>query len=523
MKTKAPAASAAPAPVVLSPTTPGKSAQKFKALRFPTLLNFQNEWLSYDDSAYLPIEDETIAARVKEFLEAAKVAKVEERKSKDDNGNSKVSRKNVLLPFNPKPKDISEVYAMLKHDCHVPHNTMSPPTWLDGGTGIYAGLDKKNLISCRNGLLDIENRTLYPATSAFFTRTALAIDYDANAPEPTLWLEFLDQVTNHRPELVDLLQEMMGYLISTDTSMQRVFFLWGRPRSGKGTILRVVTALIGKHNTRFPSIETLAGRFGYQNLIGASLAQITDMDCDNRQALGTAATRINAISGEDGITAERKGVTDWNGELAVRFLLAGNGLPDFGSHTAAMATRLLIAPFDRSFKDHEDRDLTEKLFAELPGILNFSLDGLTQLRERGDFVEPAASGSAKLRMIYQSDPIHGFVEEHCTVKTGAGVDKAVLYDAFQSYCMATGSHAVAMNKFSEKLASAYPSIAATKRSGERGSVDKRVPCFGGIRLNDAAAVKTYKLNHDLIQLGFPPREAFERDKAGWPVAAAAFD
>ena len=50
--------------------------------------------------------------------------------------------------------------------------------------------------------------------------------------------------------MVALIREMMGYLISSDTSMQRVFFLWGQPRSGKGTIMRVTTALVGKLTER---------------------------------------------------------------------------------------------------------------------------------------------------------------------------------------------------------------------------------------------------------------------------------
>jgi putative DNA primase/helicase len=250
-------------------------------------------------------------------------------------------------------------------------------------------------------LLDIETRIPHKPTPKFFTRTALAMNYDPDAPTPTRWLTFLDEVMKSRQPLVDLLQEMMGYLISCDTSMHRVFFLWGRPRSGKGTILRVTTALVGEHNTRFPTIETLAGQFGMQNLIGASVAQVTDLNCDRLIDLSTAASRINGISGEDGQTVERKHSTSWNGVLPTRFLLAGNALPNFRNHTNAMATRLLIIPFDVSFVNREDRDLTGKLMAELPGILNWALAGLDRLRLCGDFGEPADSAVAKLRMIYQ--------------------------------------------------------------------------------------------------------------------------
>jgi hypothetical protein len=39
-------------------------------------------------------------------------------------------------------------------------------------------------------------RRSYAATPFFFTRTALAMDYDPDAPEPALWLAFLDEVMN---------------------------------------------------------------------------------------------------------------------------------------------------------------------------------------------------------------------------------------------------------------------------------------------------------------------------------------
>jgi hypothetical protein len=66
---------------------------------------------------------------------------------------------------------------------------------------------------------------------------------------------------------------------------------FGRPRPGKGTILCVMTALVGTRYTSFPTIETVAGRFGMQGLIGKSLAQIADMNTESRAQLGIAFAR----------------------------------------------------------------------------------------------------------------------------------------------------------------------------------------------------------------------------------------
>jgi putative DNA primase/helicase len=496
--------------IEFSRKTPRDSAKLYRGITRPFLIHHQGDWLDWDGSAYQDIEDATIEAEI-----AALAADAVERVPLKIGGEIVAHE----LPFNPKKADLVEIHTALKTLCHVSRDTMAPPVFLDGGKGKYAGLNPRNLISFKNGLLDIISRIKYPATPMFFTRTALPVKYDAHAPKPTLWLDFLKEVTKERQPLIDLLQEMLGYLISSDTSLQVVFFLWGRPRSGKGTIMRVTTALVGKRNVCHHSIEDLAADFGLQKVVGKSVLQITDMNCET-EALKTAASRINAISGEDGVTARRKNRDDWDGTLTARIQMAGNNLPNFGTHTGAIVTRLLIVPFDVSFVGKEDRKLTPKLEKELAGIVNWSLDGLANLRKRGEFVEPEDSELAKKRLVYASDPIHGLVEEKCVVKAGAGVDKTVLYDVYQTYCRATGAYPVAMNKFSERLMGAYPAIIASKHGPE----DKRVPCYRGVRLNDAEAVETYQVDLELAtMLGVPPVQALLKDKSGWPIVQKRSD
>jgi putative DNA primase/helicase len=281
--------------------------------------------------------------------------------------------------------------------------------------------------------------------------------------------------------------------------------------------LHIEAELVGRQNVAFPKIETLAGRFGLQGLIPKSSAQVTDMNCEDQKQLSAAATNLNGISGEDGQTIERKGITDWHGKLGARFTLAGNTLPNFRSHTGAMATRLMIIPFDVSFAGREDRSLKRKLEGELPGILNWALDGLDRLRMCGEFIEPEDSRIAKHRLIYQSDPIHGFIEERCMLEAGAATDKGVLYAEFVEYCEQMNARVPPMNSFGDKLMQSYPTIYDSKRSG----TDGQVPCYRGVRLNDVEAFKVYKLDPFMTDLGCVGFEALERDARGWPITRAA--
>ncbi|MHC6156571.1 DNA primase family protein [Bradyrhizobium elkanii] len=491
---------------IIDPGKPSETASAFKAARHPTLINHQDEWLSWDGSAYQSIEEATIESEISEFLQGSKRWQAQ--------GNNLIA-----VPYFAKSKDVKEVFTLLKHACHVPSNTMAPPSWLPGAPKKLAAIDPRNVISFRNGLLDIRTRKLYPATPAFFTRSALPFDFDPDAPKPERWLGFLDEVTAGkgdsgepvpRPELVQLIREMMGYLISSDTSKQVVFHFYGQPRSGKGTVLRVLRSIVGERNTAAPTVQNLAGEFGPSSLIGKSLAMITDMATDNRQHLSAAASHINAISGEDPQTIRRMYREPWSGYLPTRFVLVSNALPNFGAHTLALSTRLRIVPFENSFQDRMDADLTAKLIAERAGIILWCLDGLDDLNLTGRFDEPADCATLKARLVLRSNPIVGFVAECCTVVRDVTIDKDVLYDRYLDYCDDVRVRPKPKEDFSEGLADLFPSVYASKRTHSPGSA-RKVPCYRNIVLNDTEMARLFKTDPGLAELGVDP---LLRDEAG---------
>ena len=489
---------------VIDPNNPGATAELFHAAHRPTLIHHKDEWFVWDSAAYRVVDDDTIESQIRTFLESCNV-----RFLKEKGGETAVE----LKPFRPRRKDVEEVYRALKNHHHVPPETMAPPCWLRDAPEEYAALDPSKMISCKNGLLEIKTRNLHPATSKFFTHTSLDIEFDPEAPKPERFLRFLNEVTLGRQPLVDLLQEMFGYIISGDTSHQKVFFLRGKPRSGKGTILRTLEELVGKHNIATPTIRNLSSQFGMQSLIGKPLAAISDMNTDNRAALSEAGSIINGISGEDSQTIPRKFHGDWVGKMSARFLLISNRMPNFGSNADALATRFLIVPFDVSFKGREDYELGEKLRVELPGILNWALDGLDSLKRRGRFVEPDDSAMAKRNLLYQSNPVHGFVEECCIVESGAAIDKSILYKAFDQFCRGSGLNNVkALPQVSSDLQDLYDIGVARPRVGS-----DRFNIFRGIRLNDRMLPHYFAVNHDLIELGFEAHEALKLDAGGWPI------
>jgi putative DNA primase/helicase len=500
---------------IISRRKPRQSAKLFRGEQRPHLINQQDEWLDWDGYSYVSVEDATITSEIAEWCDGAYEQFVDE---KGKPGTRK---------FEPKPADVNAITDSLKKLVHRPANQFTAPCWLDSKP---KRPDPFDIISCRNGLLDMRTRKLHPQTPSFFTRTAIPIIYDPKAAEPELWFKCLDEWFLERQPLADLLQELFGYSLSADTSQQVVPFLWGVPRGGKGTVARVLTDLVGQDNVHAPSIMELSGRFGLEGCLAMSLITVTDMDVDSKSELGSAAVCINKISGEDRVSVERKNKLPWKGRLPGRVWLIGNNLPDFGSHATAVAARLAILPFECSFLGREDRDLTNvrgtgKLQQELPGILNWALDGLARLRENGRFMDCPESDAAKIRMLQASEPVRGFVEEKCELGDGVHIDKAMLYPRYRAYCKTVGVHPMAANKFGERLHYLYPSIGATKRSASDGS---RPPIFDGIRLNEREAAKLYRIadgyiEEDILMFGFDQCAALDGDGEPIPLTTLEAD
>ena len=91
-----------------------------------------------------------------------------------------------------------------------------------------------------------------PPSPRFFNAFALDYDFDPAAPAPVEWLAFLGQVWGDDPESIDCLQEWFGYLLTPDTRQQKILMMVGPKRSGRGTIARVLKALVGREQRGQP-------------------------------------------------------------------------------------------------------------------------------------------------------------------------------------------------------------------------------------------------------------------------------
>jgi putative DNA primase/helicase len=310
----------------------------------------------------------------------------------------------------------------------------------------------------------------------FFNVNGLDFDPVPNVAPPMEWLGFLHQLFEDDIQSQELLQEWFGYSLTPDTCQQKMLLMVGPRRSGKGTIARVLTQLVGQGNVCGPTTSSLAGPFGLQPLIGKSLAIVSDARFSGEN-ISTVVERLLCISGEDAVTIDRKYLGSVTMKLFVRFMFLSNELPRLGDASGALAGRFLILRLTKSFYGQEDHGLTERLLAELPGILNWAIEGWRRLRERGHFVLPQSVEDAVQDLEDLASPVGAFVRERCIVEPGRRVQLDDLYAAWKTWCTEDGRNIVSNRQsFGRDLAAAVPGI-ASRRNRSTGRF------YDGIGLN----------------------------------------
>lgn len=336
--------------------------------------------------------------------------------------------------------------------------------------------DAGKIISFRNGLLNLSTRKLGDHTPKLFNLVSVPFDYNANAPQPTAWLRFLESLWPDDPESIALLQEYFGYVLSGRTDLQKMLVMIGPTRSGKGTIARVLRQLIGG-NCAGPTLAGLGTNFGLQSLLGKPLAIISDARLGDAPA-HTVVERLLSITGEDALDVDRKHQSIWSGKLPTRFMILSNELPKFKDASAAIVHRMVLLQMTKSFLGNENLELDGELLKELSGILLWSLDGLDRLKASGRFTMPKSSINSTDLLLDVASPVASFIRERCIYDPVAYVSVDELYSAWKVWAEENGHHPGSKPTFGRNLFAAESSL----ESCQRTLGGKRTRCYSGVRL-----------------------------------------
>jgi len=429
-------------------------AQKFFGHCFPsiaggTLIHHQSMWHHWNGKRYEVTSDDDLRAKLWKWLSSCSFFK-----------------KGKLSAFPPSRNIVSGVMDALKAVANQ-SSTLESPSWLKNGPS--------QIIAFDNGLLDVDGllssgkTEILPHTPQWFSPNCLPHQFDQKADCPE-WLSFLHEVFDGDVERIAALQQWFGYNLIADNRHHKIALLIGPPRSGKGTTLAVMSAMLGKHNISNSSLAALGGRFGLEPLIGRLAALIDEGHLGKFSDTSLILERLKAISGGSEQTVDRKGVAALSSvALKVRFTIAVNEIPRLSDSSAAMRSRLLVIPFFNTYEGREDVGLVDRLLAEIPGITNWALSGLRDLKAKGKFSNPTAGEKILRDFVYLSSPVKAFLDECCDVDIEKDIKRNDLQLAWQIWCNDNGHVSGSIADFGRKLRAVIPKIDDVQRrtNGQR--------------------------------------------------------
>ena len=423
----------------LPASDPGAQAKAFIETRYTfdgscTLLFWGGLFYQWNRAFYEARVDADVRAAIGSFLtnEADLVTMIRSVKG---------GAKSTIVP--PCSKHKNEILDALKtSDIYRLADALTPPQWLDGGQV------SSDVIGVSNGLLDLSTGILIPSSPRFFNLNILAVAYDP-AAKCLNWLRFLGELFPTNPGAIPLLQQMFGHLITSDMTLQKIFLIVGRPRSGKGTIARIIRALLGARSYADSNMTALAGSsFGFESTIGKKLLIVPDARLDRSQDAAAAKEMFLTISGGDNPEIARKFLRNYAGPSELRILLLANELFDLGGDVSgALPNRIVPIECLESFLGRENLGLFERdLLPELSGILNWAIDGWLLLQAAGQFVldDDAQEVIRHLEGIHSGD-FGEFVEtvlikddSNTTKHPGTLIDKDTLFAEYRQWCKRNG-------------------------------------------------------------------------------------
>lgn len=358
------------------------------------------------------------------------------------------------------------------------------------GIPIYpAQLDRyPALINLGNGVLNLKNGKLHPHHPDLYLSKLAGTEYQADAGCPH-WVSFLQDITMGDHEMIAYLQYLCGYCLTGSTREQCIFFLFGNGSNGKSTFMGILTKILGDYAANAQP-ETLMmrdktggaqARSDIARLEGSRMVSTFEPNSGVRLDEGM----VKQMTGGDKITARYLYKVDFEFIPEFKILMATNYKPEIRGTDDGIWRRVRLIPFEASIpEEKKDLDLPEKLEKEMPGILNWMVEGARKWYRDGHFPPCSRVDEASQEYRQEMDHMAQFLAACTQPQEGAGIQSKALYAVYTAW---TKEEGIRYPKSASRFGAELKKKLASHRGAKGVYYDNLTLTPAGKQLEDAAA------------------------------------
>jgi putative DNA primase/helicase len=302
-----------------------------------------------------------------------------------------------------------------------------------------------------NGTLDLRTGQLRAHAKEDLLSNLTEISYQAGA-DCELWDSFLWRVVDRNDDLYAYIRRFVGYLLVGDTSDQSLHFLYGMGANGKSVFCEVLMHLMGEYAASVSADLIMLKRHGgipndIARLRGVRVALMNETS----QGARFDEAKLKDLTGSDTLNARFLHQEFFDFKPTHRIIIRGNHKPAIHGTDEGIWRRLRLIPFSVTIpEDERDLHLLEKLDTELPGILNWAIQGCREWQDQG-LKAPGIVAQAVQAYREESDTLGRFIAECCEVRKLGQVKSSVLFKSYQQFADAAGERWMASKDFPHEM------------------------------------------------------------------------
>lgn len=286
----------------------------------------------------------------------------------------------------------------------------------------------KSVVNCQNGelwLMRDGTHVLRPHSYKSYLSSCLKVNYDPSAECP-LFMQTINEIFEDFIDGEDMVRhigELMGYMIQPYKNIASWWLFRGPGGDGKSTLVKVLEAIL--HDAQVSSTVKLLSaassngdNHGMTSLVGALSVIIEELPANYL----LKDEGVKMLSENTKMECNPKGKDKFNFMYGGNLIMCSNGFPATRDLSHGMIRRANVIPFNKQFTKEDaqgnnkaDIDRLDNIIRnpkEMAGILNFMLEGLQRLRNRGRFLIPESCAEAKEEWMGQANNVARFLKDN---------------------------------------------------------------------------------------------------------------
>src|SRR5579871_343212 len=303
--------------------------------------------------------------------------------------------------------------------------------------------NEPDLINTQSGIVHLRTKKIIPHDPIYHFTWCTSVGYNPKA-DMTPWLDFL-QDTVESLEMVGYLKQSLGYSISGHTSEEIMFYIYGPPRSGKGTMCEIILAIFPRPITIEVDFNSFTAKRenDSQNFDLAPLkaARIVFASESNKyQSLNPA--KIKQLTGGNLVHCAFKHRDFFTYRPQYVVWLSSNHEVNGDPDDDALWGRIKVIIFPHSKLGNEDKSLKHRIQSPeiLEGVLSWLIDGASewyQLEGKG-LITPETVKNITQQQRDSQDSVGLWLEECCEIRDGNWTENNIVRLSYESWCEANG-------------------------------------------------------------------------------------